>query len=459
VVDHKKKMGTILVVDDEAYVRDSISLVLTRKGYSVRSAAGAEEVLEEGRLDGLDGIITDLKMPGISGLELLKEIKKRKPDLPVLVLTAHGNVSSAVECMKAGAYEFLEKPAEMEELLRILERALNESSRKRELEYLRSRGGDERKPLGRSRPWKKIIELVEAAAPTDASVLLLGESGTGKEEIARMIHRKSRRSERPFVSVNCGAIPVELFESEFFGHCKGAFTGATRDRQGRFRVAHTGTLFLDEISCLPESAQSKVLRVLEEGTFERIGESQSTRVDVRLISASNADVEKDVEEGRFRRDLFYRINVFTIQIPPLRDRIEDIGILAEAFIREFAAKVGKQMEGISPHTLDLLCHYHWPGNIRELRNVIERSVILEKESCLTPDSLPDNIRGQQIENDRVEGYNLRDCLKSEEKRILKAALEAANGVKRDAAKLLGIDERNLSYYLKKHGITQGRTRE
>jgi DNA-binding NtrC family response regulator len=457
--DSSKKIGTVLVVDDESYVRDSISLILTRKGYAVRTAASAQEVLQEGSLDGLDGVITDLKMPGVSGLELLKQIKKKKADLPVVVLTAHGNVSSAVECMKAGAYEFLEKPAEMEELLQILARALTESSKTRELEYLRSRSGNERNPLGCSRPWKQIIEIVEAAAPTDASVLLLGESGTGKEEVARMIHRMSLRQDRPFVSVNCGAIPVELFESEFFGHCKGAFTGASRERQGRFRVAHTGTLFLDEISCLPESAQSKVLRVLEEGTFERIGESRSTSVDVRLISATNSDVEEDVENGRFRRDLYYRINVVTIQIPPLRERTEDIALLAEAFLLEFTAKIGKTLNRISPEAMAMLRQYSWPGNIRELRNVVERSVILERESELTPNSLPEAIRGVPIENDMAVSFNLRDCLMIEEKRVLKAALDEAQGIKRDAAKMLGVDERNLSYYLKKHGISGGKARE
>jgi len=455
-----KTKGTVLVVDDEAYVRDSLSLLLTRQGYSVRTAALAKDALENEMLDGLDGIITDLKMPGVSGLDLLKQLKQKKPDLPVLVLTAHGSVASAVECMKAGAYEFLEKPAGMEELLQVLKRALTESSRSRELEYLRSRGGQERNPLGCSRPWREIVEEVEAAAPTDASVLLLGESGTGKEEIARLIHRSSQRHDRPFVSVNCGAIPVDLFESEFFGHCKGAFTGASRDRQGRFRVAHTGTLFLDEISCLPESAQSKVLRVLEEGTFERIGESRSTNVDVRLISATNADLAANIENGRFRQDLFYRINVFAIHIPPLRERLEDVELLAEAFLVEFTAKTGKSLGGIGQDTLEMLRRYSWPGNIRELRNVIERAVILEKQKVLTPVSLPGNIRRVEVENDdRDDHFNLRESLKSEERRVLKSALMAANGVKREAARLLGVDERNLSYYLKKHGLTEGKSDE
>jgi len=298
------------------------------------------------------------------------------------------------------------------------------------------------------------LELVEAAAPTDSTVLLLGESGTGKEEVARLIHRKSLRHDRPFVSVNCAAIPLDLFESEFFGHCKGAFTGATRDRDGRFKVAHTGTLFLDEIGCLPESAQSKVLRVLEEGVFERVGESRPTTVDVRLISATNSDLAAEVEAGRFRQDLFYRINVFTIEIPPLRERIEDIELLARAFLEEFCAKTGKLIEDLTPETLQYLEGYSWPGNIRELRNVIERAVILEKTKFLSPSSLPDSILREQGDHPSPESLNLRDSLQEEERRILLEALRAARGVKRDAARLLGIDERNLAYYLRKHNLME-----
>ena len=451
------RLGTILLVDDEAYVRESLSLVLSRKGYTIRTASFARDALKADILDGLDVIITDLKMPGMSGLELLRQMKERKPELPVIVLTAFGNVPSAVECIKSGAFEFMEKPADMDELLQVLDRALSESARKRELDYLRSKTGGERRPLGRSKAWRSILELVEAAAPTDSSVLLLGESGTGKEEVARLIHRSSLRKNRPFVSVNCAAIPMDLFESEFFGHCRGAFTGASRDRDGRFKVAHTGTLFLDEIGCLPESAQTKVLRVLEEGIFERVGESRSTSVDVRLISATNANLEADMQDGRFRQDLYYRVNVFTIQIPPLRERVEDIEVLAEAFVEEFAGKTGKHVLDIDPQALACLENYQWPGNIRELRNVIERAVILEKGRHLSPESLPENVRGTAPFPGAIglaETLNLRESLATEEKRVLLAALRAADGIKRDAARLLGIDERNLAYYLKKHNLLE-----
>lgn len=449
------KRGSILIVDDETYVSESLALTLSRQGYSVRTAQSVREALQGDSFEGLDVVITDLRMPGASGLDLLQKIQERRPELPVIVLTAYGSVPSAVECVKAGAYEFLEKPADPEEVVEVLRRAMMDSARRREIDYLRGEGKRERGPLGESKTWKEVVELVQAAAPTDSSVLLLGESGTGKEEVARLIHRLSARQDRPFVSVNCAAIPLELFESEFFGHCKGAFTGATRDRQGRFKVADTGTLFLDEIGCLTESAQAKVLRVVEEGTFERVGETRSTSVDIRLVCATNSDLVADMERGRFRQDLFYRINVFSIRIPPLRERKGDVGILATAFLREFCAKTGKEIEGLEPETLQTLDRYSWPGNVRELRNVIERAVILEKGKRLSPVGLPGNIRGQApAAEEAAKTYNLRESLMSEEKRLIVGALAAADGVKREAARLLGIDERNLSYYLKKHGLNQ-----
>ena len=450
-----KKRASVLIVDDETYVSESLALKLSRQGFAVRTAGSVREALQGDAFDGLDVVITDLRMPGASGLDLLQKIRERRPELPVIVLTAYGSVPSAVECVKAGAYEFLEKPADPEEVLEVLNRAVLDSARRLEIEYLRGEGKRERGPLGESRAWKEVVELVNAAAPTDSSVLLLGESGTGKEEVARLIHRLSIRKDRPFVSVNCAAIPIELFESEFFGHCKGAFTGATRDRHGRFKVADTGTLFLDEIGCLTESAQAKVLRVLEEGTFERVGETRSTSVDIRLVCATNSDLEVEMERGRFRQDLFYRINVFSVRIPPLRERKGDVGILATAFLRELCAKTGKEIEGLEPDTIQALDRYAWPGNVRELRNVIERAVILEKGNRLSPAALPDNIRGQVPSLDEdSNSYNLRESLMSEEKRLIVGALTAADGVKREAARLLGIDERNLSYYLKKHGLHQ-----
>ncbi|HEY3131556.1 MAG TPA: sigma-54 dependent transcriptional regulator [Acidobacteriota bacterium] len=452
-----KIRGTVLVVDDEPYVRDSLVSVLRRNAYEVRTANNPEEALRPGTLGGVDAVITDLRMPGQDGLALLRKLSEIEPAMPVIVLTGYGTVPSAVECMKAGACDYLLKPASPEALLLILERAVGQTTMRRELEYLRSSDGrrsDRREPLGISRGWKEVLELVEAAAPADTSVLLLGESGTGKEEVAQLLHRKSRRSNGPFVRVNCAAIPLDLFESEFFGHRKGAFTGALEDREGRFRVAHRGTIFMDEINSMPEAAQMKVLRVLHDGVFERVGDSRSTAVDVRLVAASNSDLDAEVEAGRFRRDLFYRINVMTIHLPPLRDRGEDIPLLAEAFLGEFSTRLRKPVRSIQPETLAILESYHWPGNIRELRNIIERAVLLEKTEQLLPSSLPFSLR-QESPAAMPQNLSLRAHLAAEERRLLDEALRRSRGVRRTAAKLLGIDERNLNYFLKKHGLAKG----
>jgi transcriptional regulator with PAS, ATPase and Fis domain len=285
-----------------------------------------------------------------------------------------------------------------------------------------------------------------------AAVLLLGESGTGKEELARLLHQKSGRATAPFVCVNCAAVPSELFESEFFGHRRGAFTGAVADREGRFRAAHRGTLFLDEINSLPEVNQAKVLRVLQDGVFEMLGETQPTAVDVRLVSASNTDLEAEVERGRFRADLFYRVNVMTIHVPPLRERPEDVPVLAHGFLEELNRRLGKQVRGLHPETIAILLGYGWPGNVRELRNVIERGVLLEPGELLTPASLPLKLGREQAAAQR-DG-TLRGSLADAERRLLEEALARTSGVRREAARLLGVDERNLAYYLRKHGLME-----
>ena len=455
--------GAVLIVDDESYVRDSLATVLDRHGFSIRTAASAEEVLEDHELEGLDAMITDLRMPGLDGLELLRHVRKAEPNLPVIVLTGHGTVPSAVECMRAGAVEYLLKPVAPEEMILVLERVLEGSSARRELDYLRSgagAGSGAREPLGRSAAWKRILELVDVVAPNDTPVLLTGESGTGKEEVARLIHRRSKRAASALVAVNCAAIPRELFESELFGHRKGSFTGATADREGRFRVAHRGTLLLDEIDALPVSAQAKLLRVLQEGEFERVGDSRPTAVDVRLICASNSDLSSAVEAGSFRADLYYRINVITVDVPPLRERVEDVALLAEAFLEEAGARLGRRLRGLAPETVRALEAHSWPGNVRELRNVIERGVLLERGDTLRAESLPPELfgssAGETPASDGTSGaeadLDLRASLAREERRLLERALERSDGVKRAAAKLLGVDERNLAYYLRKHGL-------
>jgi DNA-binding NtrC family response regulator len=459
--------GTILLVDDEAYVRESLVTLLERRGYLVRAAASASEALQAHFLDGVDAVVSDLRMPDQDGLQLVRKLAEMDPSMPVIVLTGHGTVQSAVECMKAGAYEYVMKPVEADELVLILERATAQSNMKREVDYLRAtggRGGAARDPLGVSEGWRQVTQIVELAAPTDTSVLLLGESGTGKEEVAQLIHRRSARSGGAFVPVNCAAIPTDLFESEFFGHRKGAFTGAMADRVGRFRVAHRGTLFLDEINSLPAMAQAKVLRVLQDGSFERVGDSLATNVDVRLICASNADLAAEVEAGRFRADLYYRINVMTIQVPPLRERREDVAVLARAFVAEFGARLGKRVREVDDEAMAALTAYRWPGNVRELRNVIERGVLLEQGPKLGLGSLPADVSRDAWRTapdaehrpdgaaDAAASLTLRGALAAEERRLLEDALRRAGGVRRAAARELGIDERNLSYFLKKHGI-------
>jgi two-component system, NtrC family, response regulator AtoC len=473
--------GAVLIVDDEPYVRDSLATVLARRGFDVRTAAGPEEAL--GALAGVDVVVTDLKMPGGSGLELVQRLSERGASPAVIVLTGYGTVHSAVECMKAGARDYLLKPVNPEELVRVLDRALAPAapegpppgaapapgSSGQEGPPARrpparvppssfaparavrpgERALGQRPLLGDSEPWLCVLRLVELAAPADTSVLLLGESGTGKEELARLLHGKSQRRAGPFVCVNCAAVPTELFESEFFGHRRGAFTGAVAEREGRFRAAHRGTLFLDEINSLAEAGQAKILRVLQDGLFEVLGESSSSAVDVRLVSASNADLEAEVAAGRFRTDLFYRVNVMTIQVPPLRERRADIPLLAAGFLEEFSRRLGRAVRRLHPEALAILCEYPWPGNVRELRNVVERGVLLTEGEELLPSSLP---LGLQHARPAEPDLNLRNSLAGAERRILEEALARTNGVRRDVARLLGIDERNLAYYLRKHGL-------
>jgi DNA-binding NtrC family response regulator len=461
------RAATVLVVDDEAYVRDSLIAVLRRRGHDARGAPSAEQALRALGETSFDAVVTDLRMPGFSGLELLQKITALVPGLPVVVLTGHGTVSSAVECMKAGAADYLLKPADPDQLALILERVAGEGSLRRELDYLRG----EQKELadevvGASDAWRRVLDLVDAAAPAVSTVLLVGESGTGKELLAQRIHRRSPRAAGPFVRVNCAAIPLELFESEFFGYRKGAFTGAAGDRDGRFRVADGGTLFMDEVASMAETAQAKILRVLQDGEFERVGDTRPTRVDVRLVAATNVVLEDAVRAGRFRNDLYYRLNVVQVRVPPLCERREDVPLLAAHFVEALAPRVGRRLEGIEPEALRLLSAYDWPGNVRELRNVIERALILERGRTLTPASLaltgaaggpPPAAHGLAgAAASPAAGLpvdlNLRATLGSREREILVEALRRAGGVRKDAAALLGIDQRNLSYYLRKHGL-------
>jgi len=456
--------GTVLVVEDEAYVRASLGDLLGARGFDVILAASASEAHDQLARAPVDLVLTDLKMPGADGLELVRRLHAASPNLPVLVLTGHGTIASAVECIKAGAADYILKPADPDALELALVRALERRALEREVSYLRRTGAepvDAATPLGNSPAWLKALQNVRAAAPTGAAVLLLGESGTGKELLARMIHRLSPRSRGPYVRVNCAAVPLEMWESEYFGHRKGAFTGATSDRDGWFRLAHQGTLFMDEVGAMPLAAQAKILRALQDGEFHRVGDEQPTRVDVRVVAATNSNLEEEVKTGRFRQDLYYRLNVLRIDLPPLRNRREDIPLLASAFLLEIAAQLGRPVPILRAGAMAELAGYPWPGNVRELRNVLERTLILNP--CDELDSLDlvpfSGSAAETLPGTEEAATNLRSALAAREREVLVEVLKRSGGVRKEAARLLGIDQRNLAYYLHKHGLDPDRLPE
>jgi DNA-binding NtrC family response regulator len=450
--------GRVLVVEDEAYVRDSLVAVLRAKGFDAEPAASAAEAVALVAKVPVDLVLSDLRMPGTDGLELLRRLQAVSPEIPVIILTGHGNVASAVECLKAGASDYVLKPADPEALEVAVQRALDARSLRREVRYLRSAVAPSTEPVGESAAWRRVMAMVDAAAPTDATVLLLGESGTGKELLARRLHRLSPRAGGPFVRVNCAAIPLELWESEFFGHRKGSFTGAAADREGRFHLAHRGTLLLDEVGAMPAAGQAKLLRAIQDGEFDRLGDEQPTRVDVRIVASTNSDLQADVKQGRFRADLFYRLNVVRIDVPPLRERQDDIAPLARLAATEVSTRLGRPAPAISPETLARLRAYPWPGNVRELRSVIERALILDPAHALESlDLLPVPAPAAGAPDSPAAGgdLNLRDALTRLERDVLLEAQRRSGGVRKEAARLLGVDPRNLAYYLRKHGLADG----
>jgi two-component system response regulator AtoC len=447
-----KTRGRVLVVEDEPYVRESLLAILTSRGFDVTCVASVAQAEVSLSTSSADVVLSDLQLAESNGLDLVRRLQKDTPELPIVILTGHGTVPSAVACLRAGASDYILKPADPEALEVALDRALDARALKREVRYLRDATAGSARPLGESLLWNKTLDKVDAAARSDATVLLLGESGTGKELLARRVHERSGRWKRPFVRVNCAAVPFDTWESEFFGHRKGAFTGATADREGRFLIAHRGTLLLDEIGAVPPPVQAKFLRVIQEGEFERLGEGRPTQVDVRIVASTNADLGAEVSAGRFREDLFYRLNVIRIDVPPLRERMSDIPILAGAFARETAAQLGLAPPELSEETLGRLTAYSWPGNVRELRSVIERALVLDPGHGLDAiEILPvPSLGAEGVEAD--SDLTLRSVLARREREVLVEALTRTQGVRKDAAQLLGIDARNLSYYLKKHGL-------
>ena len=440
----------VLVVDDDQAVREALGRTLEKLGFDVVVAADGQEGLERLREGGVHILLADLKMPKLSGQELLKAAKAITPDVEVIVITGHGTVEDAVEAMKGGAYDFITKPFKRVQLEKTIKKAaekqalvLQNRALQRRLDALQEAG----KIIGSSPAMLRTLDLVNQVAPSTATVLIQGESGTGKELIANAIHHGSARRDRPFIKVNCAALPETLLESEVFGYERGAFTGAVARKEGRFELADGGTLFMDEIGDLSPATQAKLLRVLQEGEFERLGGTRTLKVDVRLVAATNADLTALVREKRFREDLFYRLNVITIQIPPLRERREDIPLLAQHFLRRFAAKNAKAISGFTEEALDLLQTYAWPGNVRELENVIERAVVLSRSSMISPADFPETLVGSE-QAARHLVISIGTPLEDVEDRLIEETLRYTKGDKTIAAKLLGIATRTIYRRLK-----------
>ena len=448
----------ILVVDNEARMRRVLQMMLEGSDYEVDLAEGGEKALARLKDSAFSLVITDMKMPGMSGLALLKEIKKVDEGIPVIVMTAYGTIPTAIEAMKAGAHDYVLKPFDMEEMKAVVEKALEREKLLRQSQYLREELEAKYQfdnIVGESSQMKEVFRLINQVAPTKSTVLILGESGTGKELIARAIHHSSPRANQPFVVVNCAALPENLLESELFGHVKGAFTGAHRDRQGRFALADGGTIFLDEIGAMSPGLQAKFLRVLQEKEFEPVGGSRSIKVDVRIIAATNQDLKRAVEERNFREDLYYRLNVVPVHLPPLRERKEDIPPLAHHFLRRYSQELTKDVREISPKALELMLQYDWPGNIRELENAVERAIVLSKGNTLSAETLPlvPASREAEVSDENISYQEAKKAvLESFERRFFTRILKEAGGNVSQAARQVQIDRKNLYQKMKELGI-------
>lgn len=445
--------GKILIVDDERGMRELLETDLRLRGFVARSAASAAAALQLLSEEDFDLVLTDVKMPGASGIELCRQVVSNRPDILVVVMTAFGSLETAIAAMRAGAYDFVTKPIEMEVLAISIERALKHRRLQEQVKRLRqvvSRTSQFGDVLGESPVMQHLAEQLIRVADLDTSILITGESGTGKELVARSIHKLSRRASGPFLAINCAALPETLLESELFGHTKGAFTDARAERMGLFRQADGGTLLLDEIGEVPLPMQVKLLRALEERTIRPVGDDREIPFDARVISATNRDLESAIEENRFREDLYYRINVIQIELPPLRSRGTDILLIADFFLRRFAAQTGKPVTGISEPAAERLLGYSWPGNVRELRNVIERAVALTRFEQLTVEDLPERIRNFQSSQFILAGQDPAEFLPLEEveQRYIRHVLEACGGSRTTAARILGLDRKTLYRKLK-----------
>jgi two-component system response regulator AtoC len=448
------------VVDDEARMRRVLEIMLQKMGHETRAASNGREALELAQHESFDLVLTDLRMPEMDGVALLDALRAQKVEAPVILLTAYGTVESAVEAMKKGAYDYILRPFDVEAVERIITRALTTERTRRENQFLREeveKGWGEF--VGRSAAMQQVYELIQQVAPSNTNVLITGETGTGKELAARAIHRASPRKEALFVPINCAAIPDDIFESELFGHTRGAFTGASHDRAGKFEMAHSGTIFLDEITEMPLPLQAKLLRVLQEREIERLGSNRRVSIDIRVIVATNRDPQQAVHDGRLREDLYYRINVFTLRMPPLRDRADDIPILVGHFLSVHSAKLGQRTPSVTDRALRCLQVYAWPGNVRELENVVERAVVLSRGNPIDIVHLPQEIVSptelQSVSQTAPipETLSLPQAVEQLEKEIIAKALSQTDGNKAKAARQLDISERALWYKVKKYGLS------
>jgi len=456
-----RAQARLLVVDDERSMRELLSIVLRREGYDVTLAENgrrAIELLERGRFDLL---VSDIKMPDMTGVDVLRAAKRIDSDILGIMITAFASADTAIEAMRLGAHDYLSKPFDVDELKMKVRNALEQRHLRQENVLLKRALGSTHQfanIVGRSDKMLAIFKLIEQIARTDSTVLVTGESGTGKEWVARAIHFYSLRRDRPFVALNCGALPETLLESELFGHMKGAFTGASANKKGLIEAAEKGTLFLDEIGEMTPMMQVKLLRVLQERKFRRLGGVEELEGAMRVIAATNQDLTRMVADGKFREDLFYRINVIPIPLPPLREREEDIPLLAEYFLTKYCDHMAKDIHGLSQETMDLLAAYDWPGNIRELENVIERAVALEKSQTILPESLPEHIARRAPKGTAAvgvlpeSGFNLEEHVEGLEKEYITQALVRAAGVQVKAAELLGMSFRSFRYYAKKYNL-------
>ena len=456
-----QRNASILVIDDEEIMREILDTLLTREGYRVRVAASGAEGVELARSTPFDAVIVDVMMPGMGGIGTLDELKKLDDDLPVVMITAFASVETAISAMKRGAFDYINKPFKNDEVLVVVRNAVDQRLLKVENTALRQtlRAQHQSFPgiIGRSDRMQQVFDLVVQAAPSRSTILVTGESGTGKELVARALHSNSSRSDRAFVTVNSGSLPSDLLESTLFGHVKGAFTGAVYPKKGLCDLADKGTIFFDEIGNIPLETQAKLLRVMQEREFMRLGGMETIKVDVRIVAATNCDLEQMVKDGQFREDLYYRLHVINIYLPPLRERKEDIPLFAHHFLGKYSDENGKTGLELTADALDLLTDYDWPGNVRELENVIERAVVLTSGPTIDTDLIPENVGSSPMFHIPrfvvpPEGISFKDVITNVEKRLIESTLEAAGGVQKRAADLLHIKPTTLNEMIKRYGI-------